>query len=671
MDVDIDHANTATDTERWLPNELWLTIFHHLIQPNDLCHIIQTSRKFYTLALPLLLVRLQWRNTTGALRNLAFWDGQAREACLIPRELVVGIVGVGSAGYFNGGSVGGHGGGGGDGGGGGIGGGGGGGGTVTTTALTLANVGAGGRLPPVPGSTAWSSIVESQETIYTQILQRIPKFTSLQTLTLTDARLPLYFYGLLQSLPALTNLGIYRCSLRLIPWDTPIIQSAWTMKLGSMCLEDIQVTEDTTSLVGGGGGNVNPFHGLVAINAQNQGHPALVNAILANAGVNNVVGANTGNNINPGGGGVGPAGALGGGAGGGGGNDGGAPPPPQPPPAPLHPLKLLHSFLQLEDLTLSWRGDIAVSYLRSVWKLPQNLRTLTVHIKSLSQFNLSSVVALLRGCAGSVRRVRMRVGHVSKCLEVPEVRLPWLVEFSGPAVMAPAILVHGTGAGVPQDSGNPTPLPIAIGTVAAADDNNMDTDEEDSAAAAAAERLATGLKVLEIHGPVPLQAFLDMIEKPAAREVEKLTVLVQQWDAEALHAVSQLLPNLKSLTMVYAAGGPSDEFLVSIGPELLKRLSSLQTLVLLSECPEGGGGQATSSASASHQMQGGLRAHAHTHASIHNGRGGHHNPNHGHGQGQGQIANLAHGRTHHNPSFFIWEWEWVGEYVVVVVYGDG
>jgi len=160
----------------------------------------------------------------------------------------------------------------------------------------------------------------------------------------------------------------------------------------------------------------------------------------------------------------------------------------------------------------------------------------------------------------------MMVGHMSKCLEVPEIVLPWLVEFSGPAVMAPAVLVPGTGAGVSSRTST--------------------SNGEASGDGGSNPPLELGLKVLEIHGPVPLATFLEIIEKSAARDVERLTVLLQQWDAEALFAVSQLLPNLKDLTIVYASGGPSDGFLVSIGPELLPRLSSLQNLELLAEFPD-------------------------------------------------------------------------------------
>lgn len=586
--------------------------------------------------------------------------------------------------------------------------------------------------------TVLSLSTESQESMYTDILARIPRFFALRILTITDSRLPIYFYNLLQFLPSLTTLNLRRCALKMIPSDHTILAMAWTIGLTTIGLEDIQFLEDNGLSAGTAlgnaplpAGNASPpappagwipgagglgaagmvqqaqqlhYQAQVQLQASAQAQdlpdPQQTNILDSDTSANTTDSSSSSWDepdeassseqhapststqpavVNVSNGAADDASGV----------DevtsaiGNAPVAAPAPittnlgltsPPPIHPLRLLQAFSQLTTLTLTWRGDLAVSFLRNSWKLPSTLHNLTVYIKSLSQFNVSSVVSLLRGCANSVRRVRMRVGHVSKCLEVPEVRMPWLQEFEGPALMAPAVLVHGTGMGTlgapgrghgtggtggagrgtgangaaTTSNNQPHHLfqlvhnPLAMLTSLAVSDpvqfnaiitatgidpasvpngleasmgvaslQNANTSQSSSTSTSRPSSASTtpsptstspteveppggeGLKTLVIHGPVPLAAFLEIIERPAAREVENLTVLLQTWDAEVMFAVSQLLPGLKKLVIVYATGpgiastaasGPSDEFLVSIGPELLPRLSSLHTLVLQPEC---------------------------------------------------------------------------------------
>ncbi|PCH44636.1 hypothetical protein WOLCODRAFT_77723 [Wolfiporia cocos MD-104 SS10] len=74
----------------------------------------------------------------------------------------------------------------------------------------------------------------------------------------------------------------------------------------------------------------------------------------------------------------------------------------------------------------------------------------------------------------------------------------------------------------------------------------------------------------------------------ALPELPTLSVGFARWDDEILHAIARLFPKLQWLQIVYGHGGPSEDMMVKMGPELLARLPNLQTLKLYRRPAEDG-----------------------------------------------------------------------------------
>lgn len=86
LDLDVEMLPSSPLLhDLWLPNELWLAIFHYLRDSSDLAHLARTCWKFNNLATPLLLRTLHWRSTTGALRNVKWLEQKEKE---VEREVI-------------------------------------------------------------------------------------------------------------------------------------------------------------------------------------------------------------------------------------------------------------------------------------------------------------------------------------------------------------------------------------------------------------------------------------------------------------------------------------------------------------------------------------------------------------------------------------------------------
>ncbi|KIY50776.1 hypothetical protein FISHEDRAFT_71097 [Fistulina hepatica ATCC 64428] len=92
--------------------------------------------------------------------------------------------------------------------------------------------------------------------------------------------------------------------------------------------------------------------------------------------------------------------------------------------------------------------------------------------------------------------------------------------------------------------------------------------------------LVFGSEVLEhvrILEQCKLASVLYMLES-LPRSVRSLAFACTEWDTEIVYAITELLPNLEKLEFRYARGRPADNFMVSMGPDLLPRTPKLHTL---------------------------------------------------------------------------------------------
>ncbi|KAF8873671.1 hypothetical protein CPB84DRAFT_1798218 [Gymnopilus junonius] len=203
---------------------------------------------------------------------------------------------------------------------------------------------------------------------------------------------------------------------------------------------------------------------------------------------------------------------------------------------PSHPIHLV-TAPNLRWLSLTWTPSRAVAYAHNNWPLP-NVTDLEVIMSFLTRDMVDALVGCVERCRPGVR-ISLSIDHhnlaeqqVTSGFHIP---LKGVWKYRGPLSFA-------------------TWWPRGDG--------------------------ASTLTHLVTNVAIELSPLVSGLEK-LPKSLQALEVQLRKWDMELLYAVRELFPDIRTLVVRYGQGTLPVDFLVSLGAEILPKLTYLHSLKIL------------------------------------------------------------------------------------------